>query len=189
MVSPNVVFVDTETTGVDPDRHNVWEIALVGDFGSRLYVRSSDMVDLEYADPTALRINGFYDRIVIPGAGDRIKLPNDRTMALEIARLTAGKHLAGIVPGFDATFIAKFLLGSGIAPAWHYQTIDVEVMAAGVLGLEPPYDTEQVVRLLNHPALTALAGEGKHTAMGDARFAAGMYNAALLRSHPDRVPA
>ena len=188
-MSPNVVFVDTETTGLDPNTHNVWEIALVGDFGSRLYVRNADLIDLESADPTALRINGFYERAIIPGDTAGRKLPDDRAMALEVARLTAGRHLAGLVPGFDATFLAKWLLERGLSPAWHYQTIDVEVMAAGVLGLEPPYDTEQVVRLLNHPALTALAGEGKHTAMGDARFAAGMYNAALLRSHPDRVPA
>lgn len=61
-----LAFVDTETTGLDPERHEVWEIAVIirghrtpGSDGEYLWQL---LPDLAKAEPTALRINRYYER-------------------------------------------------------------------------------------------------------------------------------
>lgn len=172
----SIVFIDTETTGVDPRIHNVWEIGLIEIDGTEhSWLVSTDLLDISSADSTALRLTRFYDRTTIPPVGGQ---SSKGTIALEVARLTAGKHLVGAVPSFDATFLTKFLYEAGLAPAWHYHLVDVEALAAGRLGLEPPWDSADLANRLNVPIL-----DGKHTALGDARWAREMYYAAF-RVHP-----
>lgn len=57
-----VCFVDTETTGLDPDRHQIWEVALILPDGAG-YVWQLP-VDLARADPIALNIGRFHERRV-----------------------------------------------------------------------------------------------------------------------------
>lgn len=176
-----VVFVDTETTGLDPAHHNVWEIGLIEETGEEhVWIRNTDMIDLGTADSTALRINRFYER------GYTIGQPTvrDNVIARQFAELSAGKYLVGIVPSFDATFLTKFLVEAGIAPAWHYQLVDAEAMLAGSLGVAPPWDLRRMIDdaggaakdIIGH----ALATEAHHTAIGDARVAKAIYETALL---------
>jgi hypothetical protein len=56
-----LVFVDTETTGLDPDRHEVYEIGLIDGNGAELHLWISD-APLQTADPIALRIGRYYER-------------------------------------------------------------------------------------------------------------------------------
>jgi len=188
-----LIFVDTETTGVDPRRHNIWEVALIEEDGAEVsWVINPNLIDLENADPMALFITHFYERMplwpkrseVHLHAGLGAEVPVERLgkpdyyspdeVATEVAKRTAGKHLVGAVPSFDATFLTKLLLEHGMTPAWHYHLVDVEAMAAGRLHLRPPWDSMELARRLGVPQL-----DGKHTALGDARWAKAMYEAAL----------
>lgn len=64
-----LAFVDTETLGLDPRFHPVWEIAVVTDDGgpdTEVSVESWQVqvppAVIARADPEALSINGFHDR-------------------------------------------------------------------------------------------------------------------------------
>ena len=72
-----IVFVDIETTGLDPHRHDVWEIAAIVRDPGQLDVEHCWMIrpDLVASDPAALRISRYYQRTAGPGlhaTGDAI---------------------------------------------------------------------------------------------------------------------
>jgi DNA polymerase III epsilon subunit-like protein len=180
-----IIFVDTETTGLEPSLHEIWEVALIEETGKEhLFYRNP--IQLEMGDPTSLRISGFYDRIRSETRRPAMEMLNgmaqvgadeiseDAKLALAIANLTAGKHLVGAVPSFDARFIEILMRRNGVCPAWHYHLVDVEAMVAGALHIAPPWDTNELAQRIGVPKL-----DGKHTAMGDARWAKAMYEAAL----------
>lgn len=152
----NLVYIDIETTGLDPHLHQVWEIAYAIDTGPvRTYqVRHS----LDHADPEALTINRYMDRFT---GG------HDRAVEAEIQCDLQGATIVGFNPAFDATFLrARW----GIAP-WHHRTLDVSTYAMGVLNLDHIPRTDELVQLLgiNH--------RGAHTAAGDVRASRDVHTA------------
>lgn len=163
-----IIFLDTETTGLDPSRHEVWDIALIGEDGQEweAHIRPAKGAS---ADPTALRMTRFYERT----ADVNWQWLKADFVAEEIALRTAGKHLVAAVPSFDAAFLAALLRSQGQCEAWHYHLIDVETLIAGKLGLRPPLDSEKLSRAIGvEPDLF-----DRHTALGDARWARAMYEA------------
>lgn len=119
-----LVFVDTETTGLDPTRHQVWELAYAVDSGP---VQSGVVYhSLANADPTALRLNGYHSRSYPQKFSDMQALEEGCRDALQGATLVAAN------PAFDAAFLrARW----GVAP-WHHRLWDIEAYAAGVLNLD-----------------------------------------------------
>jgi hypothetical protein len=186
-----VVFVDTETTGLDPDRHEVWDIALIEEDGTEHEWHVAPMKP-DQADPNALRLTGFYSRTASPewrwggpgvsasltGATDPASTARHLRyqIASKIALLTEGKHLVGAVPSFDAAFLSRFLIANGQREAWHYHLVDVEALVAGRLQMEPPWDSEELARAVGVTPL-----DGRHTAIGDARWARAIYQAVFAR--------
>jgi DNA polymerase III epsilon subunit-like protein len=189
MTAPALVFLDTETTGLDPDGHEIWEVALIlrhdldqpREKDEEILLRW--MLDLSTADPTALRLNGFYDRIT--DFDDGAVPTNDCDASEIIATQTAGAHLVGAVPDFDSTRLDAMLRTHGWAPAWHYHLIDVEALAIGFLyGRFPdgrldnfdllPWRSETISQLLD---VQPPKGAARHSAMGDARWARDLYDA------------
>jgi DNA polymerase III alpha subunit (gram-positive type) len=122
----DLVYLDTETTGLDPELHEVWEIAWAvnDDPVQSTFVPHS----LATADPKALELNGYWDR------ADSHYPDHKRLVDLEIRKLLTGNTLVGANPAFDAAFLRKRW---GVAP-WHYRMIDVESMALGILGYDRP---------------------------------------------------
>lgn len=164
----SVVFVDIETTGLDPERHEPWEIALINEDGEEVVWHVKPHLGI--ADPNALRLTDFYERLRTEGwAWDDAAF-----VAGEIARITAGRHLVGAVVSFDAERLERFLRRNGQCPAWHYHLVDVEALAAGRLGIKPPWDSD---------FLSASLGLGDtphtHKALDDARWAKAIYEAVL----------
>jgi DNA polymerase III epsilon subunit-like protein len=174
-VTAPVVFLDLETTGLDASRHELYEVGLIEADGTEhvWWVKPN----LETADPTALRIGRYYER-----------RPSKHTpaekVAQEFAKLTAGRHLVGAVPSFDAGFLDPFLRRHGQAPSWHYHLVDVEALAAGFLAggpegqreiARPPWDSSKLTAALG----IVTADEDKHTALGDARWAKAIYEVVM----------
>lgn len=146
-----LVFVDTETTGLDSDRCEVWEIGAI--------VRDPGQADVEYewqlrptlvgAEPTGLRIGRYYQRslmtrrlpdeamcTVYPGLDGIARDDIDRltvvaVVAAELAALLDGAHMVGAVPDFDERFLRRFLARNGQALTCHYHLIDVETLVVG----------------------------------------------------------
>lgn len=178
-----LAIVDTETTGTHPFLHEVWEIAVIQATHHidrrELFVESTNVghvegVSLSTADPMALLISGFYDRY-------------DTTEIIEperVARLLAGRLMVGAVPGFDATFIRKWLRNNLLEAAWHYHPIDVEALVAGYLAghpthevltdlAAPPWKSDDLAEAVG----VSISEEARHTALGDARWAMAQYAA------------
>lgn len=186
-MSAPLCFIDTETTGVHPDRR-VWEVAIIrrDDSGQSEWLAQVDDVDLSNADPFGLKVGGFYERHVDYGSNGRglaasgVLLESERFVAREVERLTRGAHLVGAVPDFDARTLDPMLRRHGLIPAWHYHLVDVEAMAvgwlAGRLGLPPtpPWKSDELSRACG---VEPPSDDERHTALGDARWAMRWYDA------------
>ncbi len=145
-----VAFVDCETTGLDPDRHEIWEVGLILPDGTEREWRLP--VDLSRADPIALNIGRYHDRAAMDVPQDQMVIERTllgerskgevyvvpanymRRWALTFVDLTRGLHLAGAVVSFDTERLWRLLRAHGECPMWHYHVIDVEALAAGFLG-------------------------------------------------------
>jgi hypothetical protein len=204
-----LAFIDTETTGLDPTRHEVWEVGLIvqrdGDEHEHLWRWWPNM---ETADPNGLRIGRFYDRIgdapapwshLYDGSvhyeGDDADEPASvapQQFAHTLAHYVDGAHLVGAVPSFDAAFLAPLLRRLGQAATWHYHLIDVEALAVGWLAGRyaderwgAPDDTGAVYRPPWNSNELSLAVDvdpeqfDRHTALGDARWAKAIYEAIM----------
>lgn len=207
------VFIDTETLGLDPRIHPVWEVAAIADdleFVWHLDLKGHQMLA---ADPMAVQISGFDKRY--PPAGERT--PVDVFLDQFLA-LTAGRHLCGAVVSFDEERLRRLAWEWGRTPSWHYHLIDVEALAVGFLhGLRTvvteyeiptggdsygadvlkaagvadtlPWSSYDVSRALGvEPPST----DEQHSAIADARWAKRLYEAVVppaVYTEPRPVPA
>lgn len=170
-----LVFLDTETTGLDPYMEQLFEIAVVEEDGTEHVFRlEPHELVVENMHPKAVEVNRYHERTSAPDwTWDD---PLDVCEALN--KLLGGAHIVGAVPDFDARFIrAKFAEWGMEAPRFHYHLIDIESMVVGYLagdGIEVPlpWDSEALSRLIGvEPA----DDEDRHTALGDARWVRHMY--------------
>lgn len=186
-----LVFLDTETTGLDSDRHEIWEIGAImrTDDGDREYawqIRPS----LKTADPTGLRIGRFYERsknynhpvgsAVILAHPEVLVNTSERwsgteEVAEELAVMLDGATLVGAVPDFDARFLTRFLRKWNQAPTWHYHLVDVETLAAGALHRAPLWDFDELLAAY----MLAYDEKDRHTALGDARMVRNLYDSVM----------
>lgn len=188
------VFADTETTGLDPDRCEIWEIGAI--------LREEGQPDKEYAwqirptlngaEPTGLRIGRYYQRSLVtraqPGEAWKLRHPNNdpgdgerdpsrwtnaAIVAADLALILDGAFLVGAVPWFDERFLQRFLAQHNQTATNHYHLVDVETLAAGALGLKPKWDFDSVLDAFGLKYDEA----DRHTALGDARMARDLFDA------------
>jgi oligoribonuclease (3'-5' exoribonuclease) len=185
-MSSGLAFVDIETTGLDPYRHEPWEVGLIVD---DVEYRWQLPIDIDEADPIALDISGYHERRLRnvdfeKGMTYRIDANGHLTerqvldWAGEFAALTSGRHLVGAVVSFDEERLRKLLLEQAVMPAWHYHLIDIEALMVGFLAaryvpVPLPWKSKQLSRLVgvNPDSFAA------HTALGDARWAKACWEA------------
>lgn len=195
MTETTLCFLDTETTGLHPEMHHVWEVGLIvrrdGEEQEYLWQLA---VDLSTADPFALDIGGYWERrwpeaetdvqvkAALSGSvpGGWAVPPITREAWCDRFRdLTHGAHLVGNVVSFDAERLAALLRWEGRMPTWHYHLVDIEAMVAGLMGFGPPWSSEELSKAIGVEMPSA---EDRHTALGDARWAAALYDAVLHRA-------
>lgn len=145
------MFLDTETTGLDPERHEIWEVAYAlathdEDAGTLDVGQVTHFflpVTLVGADQTSLEIGGFWRRH--PTGLDRKYRPSGYWLE-ELSIASAGRRIVGAVPNFDTERLERLLRRAGLSAQWHYHLVDIEALALGYLaGLNREYLT------LRHP--------------------------------------
>lgn len=176
----NCVIMDTETTGLSPDRHEIWEIALLDLGTGREYVWQLPLWNFKDADQIALNIGKFWERYewglnkwYTPFNGMTTNNPSPdyyTTNTLkDICRILQGKHIIGAIPSFDTDRLQRLLYRFDQVPTWHYHIIDIEALTVGWLlsrgvELSPPWKSEDLIDRLGAQRIDE---KEKHTALGD----------------------
>jgi DNA polymerase III epsilon subunit-like protein len=198
------VFCDTETTGLNPDLHDVWEIAaVVREHGTDREYSWMVRPDLTHADPKALEIGGFYERFETPcdEVGTTMvtshfdpemvgETPPATYVAADLAEFLAGAIVVGSNPAFDQAFLSRWLRRHGQAWCAHYRTVDVVTLGAGrAMAHEGDYDPHAIEmppssRLVAERWGVDLRRYPTHTALGDARWVRDLYDAVTTGVYP-----
>lgn len=188
-----IAFVDCETTHLSAEIGEAWEVAVIlredGDPATDMEYVWQIRPDLEAADPEAMAIGRFEARFVVPSGEEAAYVDPDSGhvapmtragVVAAIARLLSGTVLVGSNPGFDERFLRR-LLGPGGAQ-WHYRPYDIVQLAAAKIGAQQagplPWRTHVLSRAVGvEPPTEDVA----HTALGDARWARDVHDAATRR--------
>lgn len=168
-----MISIDVETTGLDPERHEVWEVGAVDLRDNAEHWYEFPVRRLREADPGALKINNYYwNNSVAPGDTQAMSISgiamNPRDAAFELARLTSGETLLGCAVHFDALFLGNLLRFYDAAPAWRHRHLDLGSFAAGVMGKSKPMSSAEMARDL-------IENDDPHSALGDARWNVEVY--------------
>lgn len=146
------VYLDVETTGLDPDRHEVWEIAYA--VGDRPILSSCVEHNPATADPAALRIGNYQGRARRGDGWAR----DSFWWEIELKDRLLGATLVGANPAFDA----GFLRARWHSAPWHHRLLDIEAYAMPALGLTEPKGLAYIAEQLQ-------VEPPDHTATGDVR--------------------
>ena len=170
MRTTDLVFVDTETTGLEPLKNEIIEIALVRvrqewtPEGQPAFVFVEDWSakikpqDLANANPASLRVNGYTPDQwagAIPAA-DAMRIFSEKTDgAIMVAHNVA----------FDAEFIDKAFSDHCLVNKMHYHRIDTVSMAYAKLHGATDLMRYSLGELCKH---FAIVNERPHSALSDA---------------------
>ena len=170
-VDSQLIFLDLETTGLDPRRHVIWEAAWIDDRGERAFVIDLTPEELQGADPIALEVGRYHERVSGKQGKGAIRFPR-ANVARQLADATAGKHIVGANPAFDAAFLTELFRQYGLKPQWHYHLIDIEAVMLGALAakgsqLPIPWNSVELGQLVG---VAPPKDNQRHTALGDTRW-------------------
>jgi DNA polymerase III epsilon subunit-like protein len=195
-----LAFVDTETTGLSPFKHDPWEIAVILREPDAAMAPASDTEhvfrvrpDLTNADPKGLEINRYYERT---GADDWT-WQDPKEVAVQLRDLLDRTVLVGSNPSFDAGMISGFIGRHHPGPyvnttPWYHHTVDIATLAAGYRFGQAasgryggdftfatdypqlPYRSYDMSRAVG---IEPPAKDVAHTALGDAAWARDVYDA------------
>lgn len=198
-MSRTVVFIDTETTGIDPLAHEVWEFAYIkrtyddgyiGGYVDDKPVRAAIKIDESLANPFALEIGRYYERSdgdftrATFGGGVLHYFSKDVLETLQ--RDTKGALLCGWNVHFDAAFLKKLLNENGLAPRWDYHFIDLTALCLGQPGVWDWALANKISgnTLAERFGVPELGGSVRHTALGDSCWARDVFDAVISQNQP-----
>lgn len=169
MKKSKLAFIDLETTGLDPARHEILEIGAViarPVEGSNSQWEIADELDLkvkpahlETAEPEALRINGYNDGAWLFAVSLE---PAMKTLADQIADATV---VAQNVT-FDWSFLERAFRQTNLAPQIFYHKLDLASMAFGKLYQRDNFQKYTLRALCDY---FGVKHTGAHSALADAR--------------------
>jgi DNA polymerase III epsilon subunit-like protein len=127
------VFMDTEATGLDHQRHELTEVSWIVRFedGREEERRFFPEHTTDGADADALELTQYEDRIA---SQERTPASEWLTLFLEDARDAV---LVGAVPDFDAKHLERMCRKLGLEPTWDHHLLDVETLALPLIAPGP----------------------------------------------------
>jgi DNA polymerase-3 subunit epsilon len=174
MKKHNLAFIDVETTGFDPDTHELIEIGLVLVRQSENSTKFEVIEELELkikperiedADPQALRVNG-YDESAWLFASD---LKDAMTVFQEKTKdaIFVAHNLV-----FDYSFISHAFKKTGLENKMHYIKIDTITLAFAKLHKNNDVERFSLHKLTQH---FGIENERAHSALPDTRATFELY--------------
>lgn len=156
-----IVFLDTETGGLDPTACSLVEVAWATEQepDPRCLVLPHDTTRVE---DTAANLNGYYQR----GLNDRAKWASGSEIQEFLAHLK-GAVLCGAKPSFDAAFMINHFGFSPSTTPWHYRMLDIESYAMGKLDLDEPPGLKTIKNILTERGYDV--SQPDHTATSDVK--------------------
>ena len=122
-----LAFIDTETTGLDPKKHEIIEIAvLIEEEGKVIDAFQSKIRPqrIEVAEPRALELNGYSKN---SRAWENAPLMEE--VAPILIRMLDGCILVGHNPSFDEAFLREGIVRAGVSGKIPYHKIDTITLA------------------------------------------------------------
>ena len=183
-----LIFLDTETTGLNPEKHRIVEIAykVVDSISRRVIVSYESIVaqPLEVwaaADPDSLTINGFTWEQALHGQSERVvasEIEND------LNRLELGQKEGVFIcqnPSFDRAFFLQ-LINADVQEAyeWPYHWLDLASMywAICLTQHEHPFTKESEISKKAIATYYDIPPEGEpHRAMNGVKHLMACYEA------------
>ncbi len=182
MKKHNLAFVDVETTGFDPIKHEIIELGAViakqvpGDDGRGCNLEIIHELEykikprrLETADPGALRVNGYNE-------GDWLFAADLEQVMTDFANKTAGATFVAHNMAFDLRFIEEAFKEAGVDNKMHYAKLDTISIAFARLYHE---DKAQTFSLGALSEMLGVTNSKAHTALADARATMEVYKKLL----------
>jgi DNA polymerase III epsilon subunit-like protein len=176
-------WMDTETSGLDCEKHRVLEIAIsltrgkdrleiIKEFEAKIFLSAQDY---KIAEPRALEVNG-YTTEEWEKCGAVI---SNKEVWQQVQELTAGATIANQNPRFDMGFVEAEMKRYGLVPSWQRRPYDVttySIVVMRALNVRnengwPSASLADVYRALKAPPLPA-----EHRAMPDVRRAQFLHN-------------
>ncbi len=143
------VFIDTEATGLDHERHELTEVSWIVRFedGRQEERRFFPTHTTDGADADALELT-HYDQKIAPQ--DKTAASEWLTLFLEDAKDAV---LVGAVPDFDAKHLERMCRKLGLKPTWDHHLLDVETLAMPLIspGPEAPRSLAKTCAALGIP--------------------------------------
>lgn len=170
----DLVFLDTETTGLGPD-DEIWEFAAIRRTPEG--EESTLLLQVRHDTDKAAELPEKFYRDYSDRYDDTWAL-SPRDAAENIYGFLHGRpHLVGANPAFDAQMLTRLLAEYDLAPPWHYHLIDLEAVTVGYLlslGKEVPipWRSDDLAARVGAPT-TDPGGHAlydRHTAMGDVEW-------------------
>lgn len=125
----DLLFVDVETTGLDPLKHELIEIAAIRTTFDGLHIKESFEAKLrpqhlERAEPKALEVNGYNE---VEWAPERCIAPE--SVVKTLASMAANAVLVGHNISFDENFLVALYTSQGLPSPFGYHKVDTVALA------------------------------------------------------------
>lgn len=184
-VDQPLVFVDTETTHLDPARAIPWEIALIRRPAGAVDASRDETVHLmvagilpdglDDAEPEALAVGRFEERY---GPSSMATWVTEDQAAAIVHAVTAPVRgaraaLVGSCPSYDAAVLAALLRRHGLEPRWDHHTHDLVTWTLATLAgsiVDHAIMPTRAYELSEAVGADRPSGGEAHTALGDARW-------------------
>ena len=168
MALRRLVFLDVETTGFDPVKHEIVELGAIvaepqGSYGNLKTLHEIEMKvkpeRIEDADPGALRVNGY----------DEAQWMFAHSLSEAMQELSAKAKDASVVAhnvAFDWAFIGRAYNVTGVENTMHYHKFDTLSIAFALLRQDPELKNLSLKGLCEY---YGIVNEKAHTALADTR--------------------
>lgn len=114
LAKPNLIILDVETTGLDPNTHQLVQISLMNNKGKIIF--SSLINPGRPIPPDATKIHGIKD-------SDVANAPTLAEIAPLLQRFLDGSYLVAYNAGFDVHFLTHLLRNLGVAEKFFFEGV------------------------------------------------------------------